>query len=61
MRTIRFSVDDEQYHVLARDAEAKGLSVAQYAKMAAFAYVSKYPAKGVMRELADIRATASEG
>lgn len=60
MKTIRFSVDDEQYRILAVDAEAKGLSVAQYSKMAAFAYASKYPAKGVMRELADIRATAGK-
>jgi len=55
VKTIRFSVDDEQYQILILDAAAKGLTIAQYAKSATFAHVSKYPSRGVMRELSELR------
>ena len=51
MRTVIFALDDDQHTALRFDARCKGLSVAQYCKMAAFAYFNKYATKGRMAEL----------
>ena len=51
MRTVIFALTDEEHAMLRFDARCKGLSVAQYCKMAAFAYFNKYATKGRMAEL----------
>lgn len=52
MKTIKFSVSDVEYAAIAFEARAKGLTASAFVKTAVFAYVSKYPAKGLMAEIA---------
>jgi len=51
MRTVIFALTEEEHMALRFDARCKGLTVAQYCKMAAFAYFNKYATKGRMAEL----------
>jgi hypothetical protein len=51
MTTIRFSVDDAELATIEHEAKARGLTRAQFAKMATFAYIIKYPSKGVLQAI----------
>ncbi len=50
-RTISFSMTDGEYHLIAHDAQAKGLTPSTYAKTATFGHLNKYATKGVLSEL----------
>ena len=52
MRKIKFSVSDVEYAAIAFEARAKGYTVSQYIKGAVFSHIAKYPAKGIMAEIA---------
>ncbi len=50
-RTISFSMTNGEYHLIAHDAQAKGLTPSTYAKTATFGHLNKYATKGVLSEL----------
>lgn len=60
MRKIKFSVSDVEYAAIAFEARAKGLTASAFVKTAVFAYVSKYPAKGIMAEIAKAHSVDSQ-
>jgi hypothetical protein len=51
MKTISFSVTDEEARIIDAQARGKGLTRSYLAKTALFSYVSKYPVRGVWEEL----------
>lgn len=51
MRSISFSVTDNEYEVIDLESRCKGLKVSGYCKMAVFSHLAKYPAKSSMAEL----------
>jgi len=51
MRTVSFSMTDGQHALFATEAAARGLSVSQYCKTAAFSHLAKYASKGVVAEI----------
>ena len=50
MRTISFSVSDEQHAMFGEEATCKGMSVSAYCKMAAFSHLAKYASRGPIAE-----------
>lgn len=60
MKTIRFSLTDDEYRIIHHEATARGLTTSAYSKAAVFSHVNKYPTKGVFAELAKIRGTPSD-
>lgn len=59
-KTISFSVTDTEYHLIRFEAQSKGLTPSQYAKMATFSHTNKYGSKGVFAELRRIIGEAGE-
>lgn len=55
MKTISFSVTDEEARLIDVEASARGLTRSQLAKTSLFSHMNKYPTKGVMAELAELR------
>jgi len=51
-KTISFTISEPQFKILKHEAESKGLKPSEYSRMAIFAYVNKYPSRGVFAELA---------
>lgn len=52
--TISFSVTDDQLALIEYEAVSKGLTRSQFAKTALFSHMNKYPAKGIMAQLAEL-------
>jgi len=61
MRTISFSLSDEEYQITKFEAKAKGLTPSQYAKSAMFSHTNKYASKGVFTELYRILGVEAPG
>jgi len=57
MKTISFSVTDDQAELIAVEAEARGLTKSQLAKTSLFSHMNKYAVKGVMAHLAEMDCT----
>jgi len=51
MKTIKFTIIDEEYKVLHHQAKSRGLTASGFSKMAIWAYINKYPTKGVFAEM----------
>lgn len=51
-KTIKFSMHISEFKILSHEAKSRGLTNSQFVKMAVFAYISKYPSKGIFSELA---------
>ena len=51
MRTISFSMSDQEHEIFTAEAATRGLTVSQYCKMAAFSHLAKYGSKGLFAEI----------
>ena len=51
MRTIKFSVSDEEYAIFYGEAGERGLTLSAYCKQATFSYLTKYPSKRILAKL----------
>jgi len=56
-RVVSFSMTDEEFRVLELKAASKGLPPAYFAKLAIFDHINQHPPKGVMAEIAALRAS----
>lgn len=52
-KTIKYTVTNEEYKIIEHEAISKGMKPSSFTKVAVFAYVSKYPAKGIFSLLTD--------
>jgi hypothetical protein len=51
MKSIRFSITDEEERIINHEAKSRGLTKSQFAKSITFNFINKYLSKGILAEL----------
>ena len=51
MKTISFSITDDEYKIIKYEARCKGMTPSGYARKTVFIDINKYPAKGIFTYL----------
>ena len=49
-KRIMFYVEPIDYKIIEKNAKGKGLKISDFARMALFSYISKYPSKGIQSQ-----------
>ena len=47
MAKIRFTISEEEREIIRHEGASRGMTAAQFCRMATFAYINKSPSKGV--------------